>query len=89
MMKKLLLGSLLVSSAALAAGPEASVASSAAISSNEVGTGRYFYLAQNYQELAAVPAFTMSAPAGLVPGFRSSICRYWRITHSRKRRKRY
>lgn len=68
MMKKLLLGSLLVSSVALAAGPEASVASSAAISSNEVGTGRYFYLAQNYQELAAVPAFTMSAPAGLVPG---------------------
>ena len=67
MMKKLLLGSLLVSSAALAVGPEAAVTSSAAVSSNEVGTG-YFYIAQNYQELAAVPGFTMSAPAGLVPG---------------------
>ena len=68
MMKKLLLGSLLVSSAALAVGPEAAVTSSAAVSSNEVGTGKYFYIAQNYQELAAVPGFTMSAPAGLVPG---------------------
>ena len=68
MMKKLLLGSLLVSSAALAVGPEAAVTSSVAVSSNEVGTGKYFYIAQNYQELAAVPGFTMSAPAGLVPG---------------------
>lgn len=67
-MKKLLLGSLLVSSAALAVGPEAAVTSSAAVSSNEVGTGKYFYIADNYQELAAVPGFTMSAPAGLVPG---------------------
>lgn len=68
MMKKLLLGSLIASSTALAVGPEAAVTSSAAVSSNEVGTGRYFYIAQNYQELAVVPGFTMSAPAGLVPG---------------------
>ncbi|STO32287.1 Uncharacterised protein [Fusobacterium necrogenes] len=67
-MKKLLLGSLLVSSAVLAAGPEAAITSSAAVSSNEVGVGKYFYIAKNYQELAAVPGFTMSAPAGLVPG---------------------
>lgn len=69
MLKKVLLaGSVLaLSSVAMADGLQ-SAASSAAISSNKVNEGRYFYVAQNYQELAAVPSFTMSAPAGLVPG---------------------
>lgn len=65
----LLLGSILaLSSVAMADGLQ-SATSSAAISSNKVNEGRYFYVAQNYQELAAVPSFTMSAPAGLVPGW--------------------
>lgn len=66
--KVLLAGSVLaLSSLAMADGLQ-SAASSAAISSNRANEGRYFYIAQNYQELAAVPSFTMSAPAGLVPG---------------------
>lgn len=70
MLKKMLLaGSVLaLSSMAMADGLQ-SVSSSAAISSNKVNEGRYFYIAQNYQELAVVPSFTMSAPAGLVPGW--------------------
>lgn len=67
--KVLLAGSVLaLSSLAMADGLQ-SAASSAAISSNRANEGRYFYVAQNYQELAAVPSFTMSAPAGLVPGW--------------------
>lgn len=67
MLKKLLLvgSALTISSMAMADGLQAA-ASSAAISSNKINEGRYFYIAQNYQEVAAVPSFTMSAPAGLV-----------------------
>ena len=66
MMKKLLLGSLLVSSAALAVGPEAAVTSSAAVSSNEVGTGKYFYNSSKLPRASSCSRIYYSAPAGLV-----------------------
>lgn len=70
MLKKVLLaGSVLaLSSVAMADGLQ-STTSSVAISANKVNEGKYFYVAQNYQELAILPSFTMSAPAGLVPGW--------------------
>ena len=71
MLKKfLLMGSVVALSSVVMAEGIQSVTSSVAISENKVNEGRYFYLADNYHEMAALPSFTMSAPAGLVPGGR-------------------
>lgn len=68
MKAKILLGSVILSSLAFANGME-NIASSAAISSNQVKTDKgIFYIAKDFREMAALPGFTLSAPAGLVPG---------------------
>lgn len=68
MKAKVLLGSVILSSLVFANGME-NVASSAAISSNQTRTAKgIFYIAKDFSEMAALPGFTLSAPAGLVPG---------------------
>lgn len=68
MKAKVLLGSVILSSLAFANGIE-NAASSAAISSNQARTDKgIFYIAKDFSEMAALPGFTLSAPAGLVPG---------------------
>ena len=65
---KILLGTFILSSLAFANGME-NAASSAAISSNQARTAKeIFYVAKDFTEMAALPGFTLSAPAGLVPG---------------------
>ena len=65
---KILLGTFILSSLAFANGME-NAASSAAISSNQARTDKgIFYIAKDFTEMAALPGFTLSAPAGLVPG---------------------
>ena len=69
MLKRIMLGLLAVSSIAMAADGMQSVASSAAmVKDTESSEKGIFYVAKNFQEVAAVPGFTMNAPAGLVPG---------------------
>ena len=65
---KILLGTFILSSLAFANGME-NAASSAVISSNQARIDKgIFYVAKDFTEMAALPGFTLSAPAGLVPG---------------------
>ena len=69
MLKRIMLGLLAVSSVAMAADGMQTASSSAALAKATEGSEKgIFYIAKNFQEVAAVPGFTMSAPAGLVPG---------------------
>ena len=69
MLKRIMLGLLAVSSVAMAADGMQTATSAAAMAKATEGSEKgIFYIAKNFQEVAAVPGFTMSAPAGLVPG---------------------
>ncbi len=69
MLKRIMLGLLAVSSVAMAADGMQTATSAAAMAKATEGSEKgIFYIAKNFQEVAAVPGFTMSAPVGLVPG---------------------
>ena len=69
MLKRIMLGLLAISSVAVAADGMQTATSAAAMAKATEGSEKgIFYIAKNFQEVAAVPGFTMSAPAGLVPG---------------------
>ena len=68
MLKKVVLGLAAISSIAMADGMQTATSSAALAQPNVVKEKGFFYVAENFQEVAAVPGFTMSAPAGLVPG---------------------
>lgn len=68
MLKKVVLGLAAISSIAMADGMQTTTSSAALAQPNVVKEKGFFYVAENFQEVAAVPGFTMSAPAGLVPG---------------------
>ena len=69
MLKRVMLGLLAVSSVAMAVDGMQTASSTAALAKATEGSEKgIFYVAKNFQEVAAVPGFTLSAPAGLVPG---------------------